>query len=318
MNTLINRNDSNPAFPIRNFNESDFPALGAFYNQAAEGQRVVFWWVGEQENWRNVYCAFDGDVMIAKGQVDTFSIAPDNADPSVKHRIFFNLKTLPEYVNDATLFNDMYDVLHARALELKAELPTSHGAIFGFGNFAEEAENTAHFAERPEFFLLKKQYRMCRDLSDFNENTLPHPELPSGFEWQTFDTLTAEQSSDYLALDLEIWPETPIGAERLADIAARDQWRMLQIHAENRPVASLMYWISDNETGEIEEVLVREPYRRRGLASALLALALHEIRARSCQDAELDVEALNENALSVYKSAGFVIETEEHRYATEL
>lgn len=316
MQPSINRNDSKSVFQIRNFRESDFPALGAFYSQAAEGRRVIFWWVGEQENWRNVYCAFDGNILIAKGQVDTFSIAPNNSDPSVKHRIFFNLKTLPEYVNDAALFNDMYDVLHARALELKAELPASHGTIFGFGNFAEEAENTAHFAERPEFFLLKKQYRMCRDLSEFDESTLP--ELPAGFEWRTFDTLTPEQSSDYLALDLEIWPETPIGAERLADIAARDQWRMLQIHAENRPVASLMYWTSDNETGEIEEVLVREPYRRRGLASALLARALHEIHARGCQDAELDVEAMNENALSVYKSAGFVIETEEHRYATEL
>ncbi|CAM4066645.1 GNAT family N-acetyltransferase [Saccharibacillus endophyticus] len=318
MHTPVNRNDSNSTFLIRNFSESDFPALGALYNQAAEGRRVVFWWVGEQENWRNVYCAFDGDVMIAKGQVETFSVVPDHADLSAKHRIFFNIKTLPGHVNDAALFNDMYDVLHARALELKAELPTSHGTIFGFGNFAEEAENTAHFAQRPEFFLLKKQYRMCRDLSNFNESTLPQPELPAGFEWKTFDALSAEQAADYLALDLEIWPETPIGAERLNEIVARDQWRMLQIFAENRPVASLMYWISDNETGEIEEVLVREPYRRRGLASALLARALHEIHAKSCEDAELDVEAMNENALSVYKSAGFEIETEEHRYATEL
>lgn len=318
MYTSVNRNDSNHIFPIRNFSESDFPALGAFYNQAAEGRRVVFWWVGEPDNWRNVYCAFDGDVMIAKGQVDTFSIVPDHADPSAKHRIFFNLKTLPQHVNDTALFNHMYDVLHARALELKADLPTSHDTIFGFGNFAEEEQNTAHFAERPEFFLLKKQYRMCRDLSEFDESTLPQPELPAGFEWRTFDTLTAEQSSDYLALDLEIWPETPIGAERLADIVARDQWRLLQIHAENRPVASLMYWISDNETGEIEEVLVREPYRRQGLASALLTRALHEIHARGCEDAELDVEAMNENALSVYKSAGFAIETEEHRFATKL
>ncbi|MEJ8303914.1 GNAT family N-acetyltransferase [Saccharibacillus sacchari] len=318
MNTSVTRNDSNITFPIRHFQESDFPALGAFYNQVAEGRRVVFWWVGESHNWTNVYCAFDGDVIIAKGQVETFSIVPDHAEPSAKHRIFFNLKTLPEYANDTALFQAMYDVLHARALELKAGLPTSHGTIFGFGNFAEEAENTAHFADRPEFFLLKKQYRMCRDLSDFEQNQPAQPELPAGFEWRTFDTLTSEQATDYLALDLEIWPETPIGAERLNEIAARDHWRMLQIYAEDRPVASLMYWISDGETGEIEEVLVREPYRRRGLASALLARSLHEIHARDCEDAELDVEAMNENALSVYKAAGFAIETEEHRYATDL
>ncbi|WP_051507381.1 GNAT family N-acetyltransferase [Saccharibacillus sacchari] len=318
MNSLIDRNDSNSTFSIRNFRESDFPALGAFHNQTAEGKRVIFWWVGSQDNWPNVYCAFDGDAMIAKGQVETFSVVPENADPSVKHRIFFNIKTLPAYEKDTALLSAMYDTMHARALELKAGLPASHDTLLCFGNFAEETDNTAFFAGRPEFFLLKKQYRMCRDLNEYTDNELPQPELPTGFEWQTFDTLTAQQADDYLALDLEIWPETPLGAERLADLAARDQWRLLQIHNQGRPVASLMYWIADNETGEIEEVLVREPYRRQGLASALLARALHEIHGRGCEDAELDVEAMNENALSVYKSAGFEIETEEHRYATEL
>jgi ribosomal-protein-alanine N-acetyltransferase len=79
-----------------------------------------------------------------------------------------------------------------------------------------------------------------------------------------------------------------------------------------------MYWVSDGETGEIEEVLTRSKHRRRGLASALLNRALSEIRSRGCADAELDVEALNEDALRVYQAAGFEIETEEQRYAVEL
>lgn len=304
-------------YEIRNFQENDFPALGEFYSAAAEGSRVVFWWVGEQENWPNVYCAFENGRMIAKGQVDIFAVMPPQADSSNKHKLFFNLKTLPERSGDFALLGDLYDVLHAKALELKKRLPTSHGALLCFGNYAEETENTGYFASRPEFSPLRTKYRMRRDLKE-GAAPLPAAELPAGYEWQTFNTLTREQTEEYLALDLEIWPETPIERERLAETVSRDDWRLLQIHTEGRPVASLMHWISDGTEGQIEDVLVREPHRRRGLASALLARALQEIRTQGGENVELDVETSNAAALGVYKSAGFEIETEEHRYAAEL
>ncbi len=321
-------------YSIRPFEESDFPALGAFYTQAAEGRRVTFWWVGEPDNWTNVYCAFEDGKMIAKGQVDVFSTMPPTAKPSSQHRIFFNLKTLPERETDTELLGAMYDVLHARALELKALLPDTHGTLLGFGNYAEEAANTGFFTARPEFSPLKRQYRMCHTFADRQSpDAVEHVEtvepveneaaasafpLPDGYAWREFDALNGEQADDYLALDMEIWPETPIGADRLADLASRSGWRMLQIHTDGTAAASLMYWVSDGETGEIEEVLTRSKHRRRGLASALLNRALHEIRSRGCADAELDVEALNEDALRVYRAAGFEIETEEQRYAVEL
>ncbi|WP_172195037.1 GNAT family N-acetyltransferase [Saccharibacillus qingshengii] len=316
------------AYSIRHFRESDFPALGAFYNQTAERRRVTFWWVGDPENWPNVYCAFEDDKIIAKGQVDVFSTMPPTAKPSSKHRIFFNLKTLPERETDTNLLGAMYEVLHARALELKALLPDTHGTLLGFGNYAEEAANTGYFTSRPEFSPLKRQYRMCHTFAERRSpdadatvgtegstNAFP---LPDGYTWREYDVLSSELADDYLALDMEIWPETPIGADRLGDLSSRSGWRMLQIHADGKAAASLMYWVSDGETGEIEEVLTRSKHRRRGLASALLNRALSEIRSRGCADAELDVEALNEDALRVYQAAGFEIETEEQRYAVEL
>ncbi len=316
-------------YSIRHFRESDFPALGAFYNQTAEGRRVTFWWVGEPENWTNVYCAFEDDRMIAKGQVDVFSIMPPTAALSNKHRIFFNLKTLPERENDTELLDAMYETLRARALEIQTTLPDTHGTLFCFGNYAEEAANTGYFTARPEFSPLKRQYRMCHEFADRRSSdadkqveatisTCNCP-LPEGYVWREFDAMSREQADEYLALDMEIWPETPIGAERLADIVSRDSWRMLQVYAaDGKPAASLMYWVSDGETGEIEEVLTRTIHRRRGLASALLIRALYEIRNLGCADAELDVEVRNEDALKVYRAVGFEIVTEEHRYGAEL
>ncbi|MFD1887432.1 GNAT family N-acetyltransferase [Paenibacillus wenxiniae] len=313
---------------IRHFRESDFPALSAFHNQAVEGRRMIFWWVGEPENWSNVYCAFEGDRMIAKGQVDVFSIMPPTAAPSNKHRIFFNLKTLPERENDTELLGAMYETLRTRALEIQTALPNTHGTLLCFGNYVEEAVNTSYFTARPEFLRQKQQYRMCHTFTDRSaldsaqttEVNVPTDAfaLPEGYAWREFDAMSRELADQYLALDMEIWPETPIGAERLADIVSRDGWRMLQIYADGEPAASLMYWISDGKAGEIEEVLTRKVHRRCGLASALLTRALYEIHSRGCIDAELDVEVRNEDALKVYRAAGFEIVTEEHRYGAEL
>ncbi len=328
---LISMQAQTSRYYIRQFRESDFPALGAFHNQAVEGRRVIFWWVGEPENWSNVYCAFEGDKMIAKGQVNVFSIMSSTAAPSNKHRIFFNLKTIPDRETDTELLSAMYETLKARALEIQSTLPDTHGTLLCFGNYAEEERNTEYFTAQPEFLPLKRQYRMCHTFTDRSSLDSDKPSeqseseaftdifvLPEGYAWCEFDTMSVEEAEEYLALDMEIWPDTPIGAERLAEIASRDGWRMLQVHADDEPVASLMYWISDGETGEIEEVLTRAAHRRRGLASALLARALYEIRNLGCVDAELDVEVRNEDALKVYHAVGFQIVTEEHRYGTEL
>ncbi len=326
---LISMQPTTAAYSIRHFRESDFPALGAFYNQTAEGRRVIFWWVGEPENWPNVYCAFEDDKMISKGQVDVFSVMPAAADPSNKHRIFFNLKTLPERENDTELMGAMYEKLKARALEIRTNLPDTHGTLLCFGNYVEETANTGYFVSRPEFSPLKRQYRMCHEFSDPRSTKADEQRetkasaeafpLPEGYSRREFDALNSRQADEYLALDMEIWPETPIGAERLAEIVSRPGWRMLQVcDADGRTAASLMYWVSDGETGEIEEVLTRADHRRRGLASALLNRALHEIRNLGCDDAELDVEVRNEDALKVYRAVGFEVVTEEHRYAEEL
>lgn len=43
---------------IRNFKKKDMPLLGEFFQTVTSGNDVVFWWVGDEENWKNVFCAF--------------------------------------------------------------------------------------------------------------------------------------------------------------------------------------------------------------------------------------------------------------------
>ena len=74
--------------------------------------------------------------------------------------------------------------------------------------------------------------------------------------------------------------------------------------------------------GWTDPVYVRRPWRRRGLASALLARALVRLREAGMTSAQLDVDTQNENdALTLYERQGFVADrqaTEWHRPLSEL
>ena len=64
--------------------------------------------------------------------------------------------------------------------------------------------------------------------------------------------------------------------------------------------------------GWLESVFVRRPWRRRGLAAALVARSLVLLRERGMTSAILGVDAENPTgALGVYERAGFVVATRD-------
>jgi ribosomal protein S18 acetylase RimI-like enzyme len=62
----------------------------------------------------------------------------------------------------------------------------------------------------------------------------------------------------------------------------------------------------NRKRGYTENICVRRPWRRRGLARALIALSLHAIKERGMTEAALGVDSQNETgALQLYESVGF-------------
>lgn len=59
---------------IRHFQQQDMPLLEELYNSVKTIEDATFWWVGEEDNWSNVYCAFEQGKIVAKGQVNIISI----------------------------------------------------------------------------------------------------------------------------------------------------------------------------------------------------------------------------------------------------
>jgi mycothiol synthase len=59
------------------------------------------------------------------------------------------------------------------------------------------------------------------------------------------------------------------------------------------------------QRGYTEDIAVRKPWRRRGIASALLAASLGALKERGLSEAALGVDAGNPSALTLYERLGF-------------
>jgi ribosomal protein S18 acetylase RimI-like enzyme len=82
---------------------------------------------------------------------------------------------------------------------------------------------------------------------------------------------------------------------------AHDAFRLLAARVDGRNVAVAMAFDHNGDCG-IYNVGTLEPYRRRGLATALTALHLRDAAARGCRTASVQATAMAEH---VYASVGF-------------
>jgi ribosomal protein S18 acetylase RimI-like enzyme len=79
-------------------------------------------------------------------------------------------------------------------------------------------------------------------------------------------------------------------------------------------------WRAENETlgvrrGWLERISVRRPWRKRGLATALIVSALEGLRDRGMTDAMLGVDAENvTGALGLYEKLGFRVKDRSTNY----
>jgi mycothiol synthase len=101
-------------------------------------------------------------------------------------------------------------------------------------------------------------------------------------------------------------PDTQPHLWCIAVDAATGEWagHILNYLAEPDDDGSIVGWT--------ESIAVRQPYRRRGLASAMLATSLRIVRDAGATSAALGVDQQNENrAMTLYERLGFRLKVEE-------
>lgn len=299
---------------IRQFRQDDMPLLGELYNSVTSREKnAVFWWVGDSENWANVYCAFENGKMIAKGQVSIINVVPPGRSPESKHSIYVNLKTIPEREYDFSLIEKVYRHLYSRAIQLKESLSMDYETIFCVGNDSSETANNQFFSEEKGFRHLNSLFTMERNLND----PIPTLQLSEDLHFMHWKMGTPSEESEYLELEAEVWPDTPLGIERLSEYKKNSLWTAMVVREANTIVGSLMVWRED-AIGYLEDVFVRAPWRHRGIAKYMLTQGLDYLKSHELKSAQLMVLTTNMSALSLYESVGFMRVQEEIRYYTEL
>ena len=188
------------------------------------------------------------------------------------------------------------------------------GSLRFFESAAADSETgTQALLEGHEYTPVRHFFTMVRpDLEN-----IPNAPLPSGLEvrpvkmedLQAIRDASVEAFRDHWGFNeeneptVEQWVENPNFDPSLWRVA----WDGYQV------AGMVLSYIDSRENesynrkrGWTEDICVRRPWRRRGLARALLVQSLHAVRERGMQEAALGVDTENlSGALNLYESVGF-------------
>lgn len=255
---------------IRNFQQEDMPLLGELYNSVTSRENAVFWWVGDPDNWVNVFCAFEKGKMVAKGQVSIINIVPSGRSSESKHSIYLNLKAISDREYDLNLLGQLSPYLFSRAVELKESLSKDYATLLCVGNDSSEIANSQFFIQQKGFCHRESLYTMQRDLND----SIPDLQLSEDLQLTHWTMESSQEENEYLELEADIWPDDPLGLERLSQYKQNPLWTAMVVREADTIVGSLMAW-REGDQGLIENVFVRE----RRIAKYMLTQALNYLKA---------------------------------------
>ncbi|MBN1146279.1 MAG: GNAT family N-acetyltransferase [Anaerolineales bacterium] len=183
-----------------------------------------------------------------------------------------------------------------------------------YESFASSTEHSATALLLDEGYqVVRRFYEMVRpDLED-----IPDAPMPSGLEvrpvrpehYQAIYEASKEAFRDHWGFSEEMEP----GVEQWLDDPNFDPslWRVAW---DRDQVAGMVCSFIDHKQNEeynrkrgwTENICVRRPWRRRGLARSLIVQSFHVLKERGMQEAALGVDTENRTgALRVYESVGF-------------
>jgi mycothiol synthase len=227
-------------------------------------------------------------------------------------RIYEMIPFLDPAASGAELFTTMVDALETRLRVIAAGHPSSGGMFETFsGDLAPERDALLAAAG---YEPVRYNFSMVRPSVD----DLPDAPLPDGLEIREVrpEHLPAIWAADQEAFR-DAWgfsPASDADYQRfLTDPVTSDTslWRVAWSGNEVAGQVRAFINAEENERygrlrGYTESISVRRPWRRRGLARALIAASFPLLRARGMTEAALGVDTQNASgALRVYEGCGF-------------
>jgi mycothiol synthase len=306
-----------PGLILRHLRLSDdIPPMNAIANAVRLSQGDDFYTTDEQM--RQFYENPPGsdparDVAIAEidGQIVGYGRAAWHEQPDGP-RIYEVIPFVDPTVAGEDVFMAMVDVLEARLRTIATDHPAVEKLFETFGG--DSAPERESLLEGIGYEPVRHGYAMLRPTVD----DLPDAPLPEGLEIRDVlpEHLPAIWAADQEAFS-DAWgfaPATEGDYERfLTDPVMSDTslWRVAWDRDEVAGQVRSFISTAENERfgrtrGYTEHISVRRPWRRRGLARALIAASFPLLRARGMTEAGLGVDTENvSGALSVYEGCGF-------------
>lgn len=216
----------------------------------------------------------------------------------------------------ASLLGAIHDAMEARCREIAASHSDS-GPRFFESEAIESAESRSALLSSRGYEAVRWFFSMVRPTLD----DPPEAPLPAGLEIREVrpEDLRAifeaevEAFRDHWGLGVP----TEAEYERFVSDPVTGEYALWRVAWDGDQVAGMVRgFINEAENAEygrkrgyVEHISVRRPWRRRGLARALIAATISNLRARGMTEGALGVDTQNPNgALQLYESCGFVVE----------
>jgi mycothiol synthase len=246
------------------------------------------------------------------GQIAGYTRTFQNPQPEAEVRCSIDVEVHPAQ-RASGLDDALFEWAEARASQRVCMVPGNRSRVIRSGAFDTQIQQQAQLARRG-FGSVRYFYRMQRDLSE----PIPAVQLPADLALHVY---TPELSDALYAAFNEAfrdhWSFDPVTAEDWQIFfVGRSSFRpdLTYVVMNGDEVAGFsLNGISPEENarhgrseGWVEVLAVRRPWRKRGVATALLCASMHAFKAEGLTHAMLGVDAENPTgALRVYESVGF-------------
>ena len=316
---------------IRPFTPSDIPhvfALQQAYSSVYLGVPVL---PGEMylspayHGGQDVFCAFLDDRLV--GYAPVYAQLNEQGPADLPHVIWTEIKVLPDLPEINSVKDELLARVIAHAQTILRQAHTQQGlpeqkARLMFEYRLNESEPAAYVISRG-FETGESVFSMRRDLTQ----PIPTIRPPDGIRLQRWRMENLPEQAQYVAARNECFPEAPVKLEDWQYFLSSPMWAVgtsIAAFAGDELAGNVtVYWNPDAnrqsgaQAGYTENIFVRSAWRGQGIAPAMIVEGMQYLREHGMTEARLEVRALNENALGLYRKLGYEVVQQSRFYGKE-
>jgi ribosomal protein S18 acetylase RimI-like enzyme len=261
---------------------------------------------------QDVFLAWRGNELLAYAPHYFQAVA---GMPDLPHRAWVEIKAKPGLQDAESVKDLLLERVLARSRALAAEHP-GRPVRMAFQYNPNEEPAIAYVQSRG-FEKAESLYGMRRDLTQ----PIADAPAPQGISLRRWRMETEAEQAAYVSARNECFPEAPTDLCDWQYFLGSQEWAngmmIAAFGGDELAGCVLAYWPGTNDdpqAGYTEYIFTRLAWRGRGIARAMITEAIRYLQEHGKQAAKLEVLALNEGALDVYRGLGYQVLSESSFY----